>query len=258
MTIKNIEQWKNKAREIDAPMPLTLPLHVLVGESVEVAKFVKAHWEGTDHCPGLCTAGSKLPETIADDILSLRQAVQDAQTDYRLMVDSRQNTKQLMERGNGVLNNITAVLEWHFDNGMEDDADVQLKNLKQAHADDTASADSLAQALHDYATLAIPYKDEVSGMGGFDPDEIDEAFDIAEKLGEVAAAPGMKSPQIQSALVLRNKLAHMLQQRLRLVRSAARFVFRHHPDLIKEATSSYERRRRSEYNRAKATESSQS
>lgn len=43
---------------------------------------------------------------------------------------------------------------------------------------------------------------------------------------------------------LRNRLVVLLWSRLALVRSAARFVFRRHPDILREATSTFERRRR--------------
>ncbi|XYH95849.1 hypothetical protein ACMHYB_49995 [Sorangium sp. So ce1128] len=50
----------------------------------------------------------------------------------------------------------------------------------------------------------------------------------------------------REALVLRNKVIGLLSVRLSTVRAAARFVFRDRPDIVREATSAYERRRRAE------------
>jgi hypothetical protein len=49
-------------------------------------------------------------------------------------------------------------------------------------------------------------------------------------------------------------LATVLARELANVRSAARFVFRHHPALVREAASAYERRVRAARKRAAAGE----
>ena len=54
------------------------------------------------------------------------------------------------------------------------------------------------------------------------------------------------------AKALRNRLATVLSNRMGVVRSAARFVFRNRPEIIREVTSAYERRRRAASRRAAA------
>jgi hypothetical protein len=93
---------------------------------------------------------------------------------------------------------------------------------------------------------------KLNGLGGFDAACIGEALDIADKLGEVAAAPPAKTENAKNAKLLRDQLAHLLNQRVLTVRAAARFVFRKHPDIAKLPASAYERRRRAESRRAKA------
>ena len=39
-----IELWRSEAETISDPKPIGLPLDVLVGESVEVAKFLRKYW----------------------------------------------------------------------------------------------------------------------------------------------------------------------------------------------------------------------
>jgi hypothetical protein len=55
----------------------------------------------------------------------------------------------------------------------------------------------------------------------------------------------------QAAKLLRDRMANLLQDKISFVRSAARFVFRSDPDIIKEVTSSYERRKRAASRREK-------
>ena len=241
---EKIELWKSEAEAISDPKPIGLPLDVLVGESVEVAKFLRKYWEAGQRRPGLSSAGPKLSPEVADEILSVRDAVQDAQTEYLLIIEDKVPTKDLMAQGNKQLGEITGVLEWHLDDGVNDDADTRLSQLKEAHSDDTSSADSLAQALHDYATLAKPLAGELDGLGNFNAATIDEAFETADRLGEVQPGGTPRSEAATDAIFLRNQLANLLKGRMRLVRSAARFVFRDHPEIVREVTSAYERKRR--------------
>ena len=45
----------------------------------------------------------------------------------------------------------------------------------------------------------------------------------------------------------------MLYDRMQRVRSAARFVFRNHPDIVRQATSTYQRSRRARHRRDNTT-----
>lgn len=251
-TSPSIDRWKPEAQRIGEPAGLRVPFRTLLGESVEVAKFVSQYWNPAGSRPGLSSAGTKLPSTIAEDILSLRDAVQDAETGYQMVVEPKVDTEALKARGTQLLNDITATLEWYLDDGQETDEDVQLANLQAAHADDTGSADNLAQALHDYATMAGPMADQLSGLGNFDASGIEEALRIADQLGEVTLTPTARSEKARDAKLLRDQLANLLSDKVRLVRSAARFVFRNQPEISRLATSAYERRRRAEARRAKA------
>jgi hypothetical protein len=50
---------------------------------------------------------------------------------------------------------------------------------------------------------------------------------------------------------LRNRLVTLLEHRVSKVRRAARYVFRDHPEVVRQVTSSYERKRRVEAKRRK-------
>jgi hypothetical protein len=73
---------------------------------------------------------------------------------------------------------------------------------------------------------------------------LDEAKEVAAELRERPAMVAGLGDEAARALALRNRLAMLLATKMNAVRSAARFVFRRRPEIVREATSAYERRRR--------------
>lgn len=244
MTHPDFDRWQTKAKEVGVPKPIKVPLHILLGECVEVSNFAKELWQAGDGHLGLESAGSRITRSIADDILSLRRAIQEAQTNYLLAIDPKKSNADLIERANYVMDEITATLEWLLDDDKEEPADQNLAVINRDHQDDSDSADNLAQALHDYATLAKNLQDRMAGLGGFDVKLIGEAFELAEKLGAVTVGGSVRSKEAIAAKLLRDQMSSLLQEKVNLVRSAARFVFRGKPKIVRAVTSSYERRRR--------------
>jgi hypothetical protein len=110
----------------------------------------------------------------------------------------------------------------------------------------------LAQALFDYASLAKPMADKLNGLGDFDSAMIDEGFQVSNKLGHITQTPSARTDEARAAKLLRDRISNLLQDRVSKVRSAAWFVYRHHPKIAKLPTSAYERRRRAEARRAAA------
>jgi hypothetical protein len=252
-TVSNMDRWLPQAKAVGEPKGLSVPLPTLVGEGTDAAKLARLYWTPTDARPGLASAGAKLPATTPDDLLSLVAAVQEASTAYQLVVDPKVDGAALKARGSAVLGEITAVLEWHLDDGIETDDDARLAQLGAAHADDTGSADELAQALSDYATMAKPLAGALHGLGGFDKARITEALALAKSLGEVTQTPAVRSEAAKEAKLLRDRLAQLLADRVRLVRSGAKFVFRDHLEIARQFGSAYERRRRAAQKRASAS-----
>ncbi|MBI5481229.1 MAG: hypothetical protein HY906_20390 [Deltaproteobacteria bacterium] len=236
----------------------TVPLYVLLGEAVDIAAFGVKYWEPKKHAktgkvlrPGLASAGKNLPKRTVEEIRELQRAAQDAQSEYLLLVDP-QASPDLLPRARFVLGELTASLEWFFDDGVADEKDAQLERVASAHQGDPDTADALAGELVDYAALARSHRKELQGLGGFDAALIDEAPKLAVQLRERPPAPVPPSAEEQRALAFRNRLLTLLQARIGRVRAAARFVFRNHPAIIREATSAYERRRRAAARRAAA------
>ncbi|MCA9653654.1 MAG: hypothetical protein H6712_26590 [Myxococcales bacterium] len=260
MSKSSMEILHAEARALDPDrVALRLPFHVLVGEAVDVARFFERYYEEerapktkTLLRPGLSSIGhDRLPPSTADRLLALVDEVQAAQTDYQLAASAPEGDEDLA-RGRFVLSELTAALDFLFDDGVEDERDVQLLRVRRAN-DDTSSTDALAAALADYAGLAAHYRDELHGFGDFDGALIDEAASLADALRERSArGPSEAAVQAREALQWRNRLATLLTDEVARVRRAARFVFRHHPQIVREATSTYERRSRAARRRAAA------
>ena len=231
---------------------LTTPLHVLLGEAVDVARFCELHWEpqfapvtGALLRPGLGTARgpAQLDKTIAEEILVLQQLVQQAQTAYVLATTPADDTT--VARARFVLDEIAAALEWLFGNADDDEHAAQLAAIEKAHKDDPDSDDAMASELADYVGLAFEVKDTLAKIGVFDIALVEEARVLVASLRE-RSATRMRGATSKSALLIehRNRLAAVLSQRMARVRGAARYVYRHHPDIVKQVTSAYQRRRR--------------
>ena len=245
-------------------LTINLPLHVVFGEAVDVARFFDHYWksekdkDGNVLRPGLDTVVDKkrgLTAKTGAEILSLQQAGQEAHTAYLLCVDTTARANPV-ERARYVLDEIIATLTWLFDDGVEDEKDARLASIQAAHVEDPESTDALAGELDDYATLASHHRDEMAGVGGFDPKLIDEARTLA---GELRARPTIAAPlsaKARAALALRNKVLNLLLSRVTLVRAAARFVFRGTPEVVREVTSTYERKRRAASRRVAAKKGS--
>lgn len=258
-----LETWTVEASAIPAlQAALKLPIPVMRGEATDLANFVVRNWKadkepktGAVRRPGLEMIGDRLPATTATDLLSQSQALGEAQDAYLLAAGMKAVNPE--PRARYVLGELAAAAEFHFDDGVEDDDDARLGAVQASHSGYPDTSDAVAQELEDYSALLKPHARELDGMGGFDAALIPEAITLASALRDKPATPvGAGDPKVRSALLLRNQMAALLLRTMGKVRSAARFVFRDHPEIIREATSAYERRKRAaaRRNKQKATE----
>ncbi len=229
----------------------TVPLGILLGEAISVARYLDAHWSASVDpttkvsIHGLDTAGEKhLPKSTSDELRELQVAVEAAQAAFLLTVDPKAANADNLARGRFVLDEITATLEWIFDDGVEDERDAQLASVEGAHANDTDTPDLMALALDDFAALGEKYRKDMKDVGGFDIALIDEARKLAVALRGSASSPIAPSTASKAALSFRNRLLQLLQARIDLVRAAARFVYRGAPENVVPALSGYQVKRR--------------
>lgn len=257
-------KWSETVRDMrveDIVLP-SIPFHVLLGEAVDVAKFHEKRWKtqvddkNNVVLLGLDSVAKKskrnkgserdISAKTGDEIFSLHRAAHEAHS-YHLLATKPVSDVDPMDRGRFLVGEMARTIEWYLDDGVEDEHDVKLARVKAAHANDPETADALALALNDYAALAQEYRDDIDGAGGFSASYIDEAMDLAIVLREKPE----RSVELNDPLVLRNKLITLLMQKMNAVRAAARFVYRDRPEIVREATSTYERRRRSVSRQAK-------
>jgi hypothetical protein len=254
-----LEKWIPVANALVQPLErLPAPLHVLVGEAVQVAWFCEHYWKaevdakGTVIRAGLTSVERPgiFEEGIAKELLELQEALQSANTEY--LMTTQPGPDASMDRARFVLGELRAVLTYMAEDGVENVDDQRLSNLNTQYQD-ALSQDAVASALDDYAGFAEMHRSGIAGLGGFDAALIDEAHALAKKLRERSAEKvvGIPPAEARRALELRNRVGTLLQERITKVRDAARFVFRNDPALARRATSAYQRRRRTAANRAK-------
>ena len=245
-------RWEARAWALEtAARGLRVPFHVLASEALEVVRFCQRHWDaerdrdGRVVRPGLESAVREgtFDANVATELLELREVLLAAQKRYRLLVSTPEAAP--MERARFVLSELRAALRWCFDDGVRDERDAQLARLIASH-DEVFSQDAIAAALFDFAALAERHRAALAGLGGFDGGLVEEAAWLARALREHSAGPASTEPRLaeQQALELRNRVGALLYQRMQQVRHAARFVFRGHPELIREVTSAYAREQR--------------
>lgn len=261
------EGWRATGATLaDDELGLGVPLAVLLGEAIDVARFVRARWEAVLDpktravvVPGLSSAVRKslavapfaarpvLHAGTAHELVVLHALVQEEQTRALLSASSSGGAAHPRIEGASLVSDLRDAAESFLDDGVETDEDARLRAVNDAHADEPGSDDELASALMDYAALAESLRPEIDGYADFSPAWIDRARELAAAL---RASPASPAPPSGRGLAERDGLAALLLRRIRLVRAKARFVFREHPAIVREVTSAYERRRRAAHKRA--------
>jgi hypothetical protein len=260
MTDKNaLARWQAEADLLPAKdYKPKVPVFVLIGEAYDLAALTQKHWKtrrerkGAIVDRGLDLAGEdKLPAGIGRDLLSLGEALQQAQTAY-VLTTGPASRQVLITEAERLVSELQSALEFLFDDGVEDGRDQALAGVVAEHQGDPATPDALASELDDYAALTSQHRKELDGLGGFDASDIDHAVALARQLRELPpdAASSAEQQGVRAAIELRNRIAALLQQKAALVRSAARFVFRDQPDTARKFTSTYERKKRAASRRA--------
>lgn len=246
------DKWLAEALQVErTDNPLNVPYDVAVTEAVQLAGFISKYWEPAGDRPGLRRVKARLPKSTAEELVSLVHAVQEAQTKLLLLVDPV--VVDHGARAKELVDELETALEFLLDDDVEEAADAQLARLKEYHADDGQRSATLVQALRDFAALAGSLRNRlVESDEDFDPKIIDEARKLAKHLMEQPARPAPNAEAVTQATKIRNQLLHLLMSRVSLTRRSAAHVFRKHPEIVREATSAYERRRRAANRRAKA------
>ena len=236
--------WILKAEEVSEPQAPAVPLRVLLEEAAVAAHFMSRYWREDKDLPGMCQAGPEVSEEIGREILELCRAVQEAQSLYLSLSKEKMDTRQISDRARFLLREFKYVTRWAFRLDGAELAEKRLRALRKSYRNKPKKAAYLAAELRDYASLITEYRKLVTQVESFDLGFVEEAQTVAKQLHSVRPGRPCKSTRCNEILRLRKQLTHLLMERVRLVRTAARFVFRNHPAVVREITSRYERRRR--------------
>ncbi len=256
MSDELLAKWRKQAVAIDEPRTtFGVPVHVFLGEAVEVAGFAQNYWEnqkdpnGRVLRPGLESVNTpgriRLSPDIVQELDELQQAAHRAQFHYKMAVDPP--GVALMDLSEQLLGELTSVLEYFYDDGQTTVEDAQLEVLASQHSEPT-SHDAMALALDDYAAMADAASEELDGLANFSLETIVQARSFARQLRE-RSAPDAQGERVSQALRLRNQVWTLLHDRMASVRRAAGIVFRAHPEIQRRVTSSYQRAKQAEYRR---------
>jgi hypothetical protein len=238
-----LDAWRERALAVPGEvLSASVPLGVLLDEAAIAAAFFRRRWRSTaDHAGLESAANASFTAAAGRELVELGRAVDEADAAYRA---TPARPPGPAARGRHLLREMLATLTWHLDDGDDAPARKQLADLRAARTKIGRSAPALATALEATARLAEPHRAALTGLGGFDSRQIDEAKRLAAALRARARAPRAQPEERREALALRNKLVALLRDRLATVRAAARFVFRDRPEIIREITSAHERARR--------------
>lgn len=221
------------------------PVHVLTNEAVELSRFCRDYWlprsDGADSSPGLSAAVDLLGPDIADDLVSLQDALHSANTDYLLTVPPLR--AGLRTRAEQVLSDLVAAVEWLLDDANRTQTDQALSALRQKHSYHVYSGDWLACGLEDYAGLASRLRARLVGLQGFNMSLIDDGHHLARELNQIRLLADSSSKSAE-ALDLRNRIATLLVDRMGLLRSTVCSVFRNFPAIVRLTASTFELRNR--------------
>ena len=228
-----------------------VPLGVFLGEAVDAAGKARQYWlpkgEGALAVPGLTQAGARMYEGLCDDVVELVNLGQQAHVEYLLLVNPSAS-KELLQRVQDLTNKIESVIEYVFDDGVEDEKDAQLAAVK---ANDSETIDGMALDLEEVVGLARMHIDLMKTVPLFDEAWLEQG-DAAAKALRALPPARYSTPEAKAKIGRRNQIFSVIATKIREIRAAARLVFLARPDLYRQFTSAYERRRRAALARAKA------
>jgi hypothetical protein len=250
-TRSNIEElvarWDARTEELP-PERASVPLHVLLGDAVDLAAFVETHYEpvmvGEGLVPGLVSVA---PETgitreTARELVELQRAIAYVHSEHGVRSDSI--GADPLARADRIIAELRASLAFLLEGSGDVEGEHTLRRLREA-ARASRAHDAVAMVLEGYAALAARHERRLSAIGvreGLLDDAIAEAHIL--RLRSANRIRGRATPREEDMVRLRNRLIAALNARLRLVRRAIRYVFREHPQLAAHAASGYSRMRR--------------
>ena len=236
-----------------------VPIKVLLGEALDLARVIENNYATTEFggktrlgLDSIAGVHGVTPVT-ATEIRELQLAVSAAQADYLAVLEKADDTP--IERSAEILDELRAALSFLLEDGRHPEGAAQLGQLRDQFSRET-SHDGIAMALEAYGEIAQRHLRDLRSFGGFEPALVDESLQVARALRERSAErlTGEVAQRKRQTLALRDRLTAALLQRMTAARRAIRYVFRDEPEIVRQASSEYERRRRRERSESAPTD----
>jgi hypothetical protein len=238
----NLDRFEQQLGSVEVRKP-SLPLRRLALEARVLAKFVEWHWEprraGRVELPGLrgAAGAAGLTREVVEDLRDLATLLQSL--DGELKATEVPSAPRPYADASRVLRELRATLRFVL--GARPGKRHVLAKLEGMGRPRSASA--LALALQTHAALADENAAELLSLDTLAPELPERARRLALALREprrdVAAARAREGKRRA-----RDAVVTLLSDRMRTVRTVARFVFHEHPTIAMKATSDYERKRK--------------
>jgi hypothetical protein len=244
-----LDKWIVQSTKRQLQNPLNMPLDVALREAVRAAFALKRRWEPSKKTPGL----RSLPDlslSLADDLLSLVRAIQEAQ--FVCFVEDEsippEEDDPPKERAKRLIADLRAPLEYIEDTlpPLQQAQLEKFRGLPEQKKDDEISVNILLRV---YREVAFNSLAQLSELGeSFDEAWIKEADEIIALLGEGKEDTSYAPQQARYRFY---QLLALLQEKVGTLRAAAGFVFRSHKKILKEFTSAHGRIQRRKSKQAK-------
>ena len=255
-TEANLVHWSTLAQDLPSDFRPRMPYATWMNEALAVAVFVETHTmprldpvTNKEITPGLNSINTKKKTTFdlntAVKIRLMHDAVSEAHFRYSVCVKTERNGEQL-ERAREVYSEIRDAL-WFVLEGGNNEAELNELASVDSMIEERKNVDDLAHALSQYARLARTHQSALEDLGSFNVELIDEANNLSTALiGQKLAMQSQESTELRKQ---RNRLMALLNEEISEVRRVAKYVFRKHPSIVKEALSAFERKARARVSR---------
>lgn len=225
-----VVRWLKEAEGVAPNIRLDVGVDLLLQDAPRLAISARQLWEPTEARAGLSSAGARVPADLPEQIASLGVAVQRVHDAIESTVDDRGEERGLWEQGHLLLMELRSVLAWTAEALSLDTPLHDPWKFDEEPADILA----LAEELEALIQTARGHWDTVHSVASFDEELITQAASLVLKIQQLQASIASTSPSMRALLVVRRQLATLLQARLRLLHSIARYVFRGQPTLLAE------------------------
>jgi uncharacterized alpha-E superfamily protein len=242
-----------------------LPVSVFLKEASAMAEAGLELWEPREAGgAGLRKVAKLYPKERIVRLQSLLAALSHADAQVNSLAAQRSDWAQRWERAGVVRRSLSADLSLVLDDGVDDEDDDALDQLKARRRQET-SAHELGRSLLAWAALAERLQARLEDLEGFDPALIDEAkalgahflglSDADPSEGEASAEEGREA--LREARELRKRFYRLAWDALKELQRKARHVFAHEPAQRARFGSTHQREAAAEQRRARLERAAQ-